>query len=610
MTVKFYHHLRQFIDTLEKNNDVIRIKRSVSTELEISRLTDEQSKSERGGKALYFENVRGSVFPVVTNIFGSLQRIQLALGVKDLDEIAHRISAFTKFHPPRGLRDALHMVPMAMDMTRFPPRRYRKTPAPCQQAIYLDKDVDLSIIPIIKCWPKDAGKFITLPLVVTRSLETGVQNMGMYRMQVFDKNTTGMHWHIHKDGSHYYQEYGKKNQMMPVSVAIGSDPATIYAATAPMPRGVDELLLAGFIRKQPVRTVRCITNDLLVPAEAEFVIEGYVNPGELRREGPFGDHTGYYSPADDYPVFHVTAITHRRHPIYCTTLVGRPPMEDCYLAKATERIFLPLLKTVFPEIIDYHFPWEGVFHNIVIVSIEKEFAGHAQKIMNGLWGQGQMSFCKTIVVMDSTIRADDLDAVLNRLLTCLDTQSDIIITKGILDVLDHASPFADFGSKIGIDLTRRFAGELPRRRWEEASGSSSTINEPFLMDDRELTRKLSDGLDWITECRFLNRHHRNLNIPCRRILAISADKKDSHSGSYIAEKLFNDKWIDYFHIIILFDAGMVLNDNSRLLWKLFNNVDPGRDIYIRAGRIIIDACRKGKMDGHDRQWPEELSFDQ
>ncbi len=346
-----------------------------------------------------------------------------------------------------------------------------KTP-PCQEIILTGDQVDLTKLPVLHCWLKDAGSFITLPLVFTKSPVTGKRNIGMYRMQIFDRNTTGMHWHIHKDGSHYYNEYCRAGKRMPVAVAIGADPATIYAATAPMPRGVDETMLAGFLRKKPVTLARCISIDMEVPAEAEFVLEGYVDPGEMRREGPFGDHTGYYSLADDYPVFHVTAITHRKDAIYNATLVGRPPMEDCYLAKATERIFLPMLQTVFPEIKDYWFPWEGVFHNIVIVSIDKEYQGHAQKIMSGLWGQGQMSFCKAIVVVDKDVNPQNPEEVIKALISRFDITSDITVTKGVLDVLDHSSPFPNFGNKIGLDLTERFKDEPDKDKFSTANGST------------------------------------------------------------------------------------------------------------------------------------------
>jgi 4-hydroxy-3-polyprenylbenzoate decarboxylase len=419
-----YKNLQEFLIRLDKAGELKHIRHEVSPYLDISKLTESESKSAHGGAGLLFENVKNSEFPVATNLFGSPKRICMALGISHLDELGERIRAYIELDPPKNLKEMLGMLPLAIGLTRFFPRTFKGQTPPCQQVVHTGDAVDLSRLPVLHCWPQDAGPFITLPLVFTRSLVTGRQNLGMYRMQVFDRNTTGMHWHIHKDGSHYLNEYRRAHQRMPVSVAVGADPATVYAATAPMPRGIDEILLAGFIRQKPVVMARCITNDLKVPAEAEFVLEGYVDPGELRREGPFGDHTGYYSLADDYPVFHITAITHRKKPIYCTTLVGPPPMEDCYLAKATERLCLPLLQTVMPEVIDYWLPWEGVFHNIVIVSIDKEYPGHAQKIMSGLWGQGQMSFCKMIAVVDRDVRPKDTHTLIDLLLNQLDIFTD------------------------------------------------------------------------------------------------------------------------------------------------------------------------------------------
>jgi 4-hydroxy-3-polyprenylbenzoate decarboxylase len=420
----------------------------------------------------------------------------------------------------------------------------------------------------------------------------------MYRMQVYDRKTTGMHWHIHKDGSNYFNEYRKAGIRMPVAVAIGADPAAIYAATAPMPRNIDEMILAGFIRQAPVTMTPCVTCDLEVPAESEFVLEGYVDPHELQREGPFGDHTGYYSLADDYPVFHVTAITHRRSPIYCATLVGRPPMEDCYLAKATERLFLPLLQTVFPEITDYWLPWEGVFHNIVIVSIQKEYPRHAQKVISGLWGQGQMSFCKAIVVVDDTVDPKDPAQVMRQLVDNFDLTSDIMNAQGVLDVLDHSSPFANFGSKIGIDLTRRIGGEQLRPSITPAAVSGNLTEEALLSG-------IQAHCDGIVSLRIFqgDMHRRN------RILVLKVQKQPERPSAYFTEHLMKADILEPFTMILFYDSNVDICDNSFILWKLFNNVDPGRDVITQNGRCVIDACKKGPEDGHDREWPDELTFD-
>ncbi|MBL0732448.1 MAG: menaquinone biosynthesis decarboxylase [Desulfosarcina sp.] len=588
-----YKNLKEFLGALHRAGEINYISEPVSVRLEISKFTDRESKSPEGGKALFFKNVKESSFPVVTNIFGSTRRICMALGVDHLDRLAERIREFTELNPPKNFKETLNIIPLAINASKFFPRVFKGKTAPCQEIVLKGAEIDLSRLPVLWCWPGDAGPFVTLPLVFTKSLITGRRNAGMYRLQIFDKNTTGMHWHIHKDGSHYYNEYRKAGKRMPVAVAIGADPAVTYAATAPMPRGMDEMILAGFIRKKPVRMVKCLTIDMEVPAEAEFILEGYVDPGEFRREGPFGDHTGYYSLADDYPVFHVTAVTHRTDPVYNATLVGRPPMEDCYLAKATERLFLPMLQTVMPEICDYWFPWEGVFHNIVIVAIDKEFPGHAQKIMSGLWGQGQMSFCKAIIIVDKNINPSDSEMVFKELLTKFDITSDITITKGVLDVLDHSSPFPNFGSKIGIDLTARFKGEPPRSGHALYTKAPGTANEPVSLPGINNTRQLFQDS-------FKN------NTVLNRIITFSVEKNKNKGGRYFADTLLSATDLEEFNILILFDNHIDLSDNSTLLWKLFNNVDPGRDLIFKGKRVVIDACKKLPVDGHAREWPEEL----
>jgi 4-hydroxy-3-polyprenylbenzoate decarboxylase len=601
-----FKNLREFLDALDRAGEIRRIDHEVSPYLEISRITDEESKKPGGGKGLLFERVKNSRFPVATNIFGSFRRVGMALGVDQLDELGERVREYIDFHPPGNLREAFNVLPMAVEATRFFPRKFRGRTPPCQEVVLTGDQVDLGKLPVLTTWPKDGGPFITLPLVITRSLATGKRNVGMYRLQVFDKNTTGMHWHVHKDGSHYYTEYSRAEQRMPVAVAVGSDPATTYAATAPLPRGVDELMLAGFIRKKPVPIVRGVTVDLDVPAEAEFVLEGYVDPGELRREGPFGDHTGYYSLADDYPVFHVTAVTHRRNPVYSATLVGPPPMEDCYLAKATERLFLPMLQAVFPEIMDYWLPWEGVFHNIVVVSIDKAYPGHAQKVMSGLWGQGQMSFCKIIVLVDRDVSPQDPKAVLGALVRNLDLTTDLTFSKGILDVLDHSSPHANFGNKLGIDLTRRDPGEPPR----EPAGAPNPPPDAETLDRilRESVPGALGGRPLLADLVEKAEKEGSEGTPVR-FLAIRVEKAADRGGAEITEAVFAAEALRPFSVILLYDPEIDLGDGSKLLWKLFNNVDPGRDLRIEGGRAVIDAGRKGPMDGHTREWPEELTFE-
>jgi 4-hydroxy-3-polyprenylbenzoate decarboxylase len=601
-----FKNLREFLDALDRAGEIRRIDHEVSPYLEISRTTDEESKKPGGGKGLLFERVENSRFPVATNIFGSFRRVGMALGVDHLDKLGERVREYIDFHPPGNLREAFNVLPMAVEATRFFPRKFRGRTPPCQEVVLTGDQVDLGKLPVLTTWPKDGGPFITLPLVITRSLATGKRNVGMYRLQVFDRNTTGMHWHVHKDGSHYYTEYSRAEKRMPVAVAIGCDPATTFAATAPLPRGVDELMLAGFIRKKPVPIVRGVTVDLDVPAEAEFVLEGYVDPGELRREGPFGDHTGYYSLADDYPVFHVTAVTHRRNPVYNATLVGPPPMEDCYLAKATERLFLPMLQAVFPEIMDYWLPWEGVFHNIVVVSIDKAYPGHAQKVMSGLWGQGQMSFCKIIVLVDRDVRPQDPKAVLGALVRNLDLTTDLTFSKGILDVLDHSSPHANFGNKMGVDLTRRDPGEPPR----EPAGAPGPAPDAETLDRilRESVPGALGGRPLLADLVKKAEGEGAEGTPVR-FLAIRVEKAGDRGGAEITEAVFAAETLRPFTVILLYDPEIDLTDGSKLLWKLFNNVDPGRDLRIQGGRAVIDASRKGPMDGHTREWPEELTFE-
>ena len=483
-----FENLGEFISELEKAGELLRIRPPVSSDLEITQVTDLMSKAPDGGKALLFENVRGARFPVLTNAFGSERRICMALGTDSLDELARRLERFVRIKPPKSLRELVELLPMGLDIMRFLPRKTSK--AACQEVIYRGDEIDLSMLPVLKCWPLDGGPFVTLPVVITRSLETGRRNAGMYRLQVFDRKTTGMHWHIHKDGSHYFQEYRKAGRRMPVAVAIGTDPAVTYAATAPLPRGIDEMILAGFIRRRPVRMARCVTIDLEVPAEAEFVLEGYVDPEELRLEGPFGDHTGYYSLVGDYPVFHLTALTHRRNPVYAATVVGRPPMEDCYLARATERIFLPLLSAIHPEVRDFWMPWEGVFHNIVVMAIDKEYPGHARRIMSAVWGQGQMSFSKAVALVDGSIDLKDPRRVFETILNEVDIENDIYITEGVLDVLDHSAPEPLFGAKIGIDATSRRQDEKQRSKAASGPVPAGGMIEKCMKD----TSGTADGL--------------------------------------------------------------------------------------------------------------------
>ncbi len=462
--MKAYKNLQEFIEVLEKEDELLRIKEEVSPELEITEITDRVCKLL--GPALFFEKVKGYKIPVVTNLFGSFKRICLSFGVNNLSELSEKLIDFLEVKQAEGLLGKFRFIPKLLQVKNFFPKLVTNK-APCQEIVFTGKEVDLFKLPILKCWPKDGGPFITLPCVITKDPETQTRNVGMYRMQVFSPNETGIHWQIHKVGAKHYRKAENLGKKLPVAVALGPDPAVIYSATAPMPEDIDEFLLAGFLRGKPVELVKCITIPLEVPAESQIILEGYVEPFERRLEGPFGDHTGYYTPPDYYPIFKVTCITMRRDAIYPATVVGKPPMEDCYIGKLTERLFLPLIKKLLPEIVDINLPWEGVFHNLALVSIDKRYPGHAFKVASALWGLGQMMLTKIIVVFDKEVNVQNLSEALFYLCANVDPERDIIIIKGPLDVLDHASPEVGFGSKMCIDATKKWKEEGYRREWPE-----------------------------------------------------------------------------------------------------------------------------------------------
>lgn len=569
--------------------ELVRISQRVSPILEISEITDRVSKLEGGGKALLFENVEGSAMPVLINTFGSWKRMCAALDVEKLDDIATDMERFLKIAPPQSLFDKARLIPLLLQASNFPPRMV--STAPCQEIVHTGDAVDLSRIPVLQCWPNDAGRFITYPIVINRSTDRKIRNVGLYRMQVYDRNTTAMHWHIHKDGAHFFHEFKRKNKRMEVAVAIGADPATCYSASAPLPYGVDEFLLAGFLRKKAVPLVKCKTVNLEVPANAEIVLEGYIDPQELRLEGPFGDHTGYYSQDGDYPVFHVTAVTYRKNPIYMTTIVGIPPQEDYYLGKATERIFLPLLKMQWPEVVDMNMPLEGVFHNCVIVSIDKRYPMQARRLMSALWGAGQMSFVKIIIVVDSSqCSVHDEGEILKLILNRTDLDRDLFFSEGILDVLNHASDKALYGSKLGIDLTDPVDGESERNELEQA-----TIN-----DSGNLERHILKSFPKLEGCRLVHADTR------RSVLLASMNKTQPHQTSdFIKAFLANEEFAD-ITVLCVFEKHVDLRNNSTMLWKLFNNLDPKRDYYRDGKRIGIDLSQKLAEEGYEQDWPEEI----
>ena len=459
-----FKDIREFIEFLDKRGDLQRITTQVDADLEITEITDRIIKS--GGPALLFENVTGSDTTVAINLLGTHQRTAWALGVENIEELTARVRKLLGLAqgPPTGLMGKVRALGDLVSVARTQPKTVRR--APCQEVVITGDDVDLNILPALKCWPQDAGRYITLPLVISRDPESGRRNVGIYRMQIYDRNTTGMHWQTHKGGAHHYR-VGESQQIekLEVAVALGGDPTTIWSGSMPLPPDMDEFAIAGLIREEPVELVKCKTINLEVPAHAEYILEGYVTPGELRPEGPFGDHTGYYSPAEDYPVFHVTTITHRRNPIYPTTMVGRPPTEDFFMGKAAERIMLPILQMALPEVVDMNMPAEGVFHNLLIVSMRKEYPGHAQKVMHALWGMGLLMLTKTIIIVDHDVNVQDTSEVAWRVTNNINPATDLTFAEGPIDDLDHATPIPKFGSKVGIDATSKGIVDGRSREW-------------------------------------------------------------------------------------------------------------------------------------------------
>ena len=468
--------LRSFIEYLESEGELKRVRTKVSPELEISEITDRVTKT--GGPALLFEFVDGSNFPLLINLFGTYRRMSMALGVDNIGDVADKLAGLLT--PPAGesIIDKLKSLKKLEPLMHYVPKIVTK--APCQESVM--DNPDLNRLPIMKVWPLDGGRFITFGLVFTAHLDTGEQNCGIYRMQVFSRDETGMHWQLHKDGTRHYELYRNKNKRMPVSVAIGADPITAFSGCIPAPTGIDEMMIAGLLRSKRVPLIKCITNDLMVPADAEFILEGYVEPNELRKEGPFGDHTGYYSLADEYPVFHIKKITHRSDAIYQSIIVGRPPQEDCFMGYAVGRIFLPVIKKQLPEIVDISMPFEGVFHNMMIISIKKSYPGHAQKIINAVWGMGQAMFTKVVVVVDDDVNIHDASETVWKVLNHIDPERDLTFTRGSVDMLDHASRLPGYGSKVGIDATRKWRGEGFIRDWPQEIKMSDDIRK--MVDER------------------------------------------------------------------------------------------------------------------------------
>ncbi len=596
-----YRSLHAFIEALEQAGELVRIKTFVDPVLEIAEITDRISKISDRNKALLFENT-GTSFPLLINSMGSERRMCIALGVNELDDVTHDIEdLFKKLSAPKnGMMEKLAMLPQLGKFASWMPKVVSGRGA-CQQVV-MEKP-DLANLPILKCWPQDGGRFITLPAIHTKDPNNGIRNIGMYRMQVFDGQMTGMHWHKHKVSARHFNEYKKLGKRMPVAVALGGDPVYTYSATAPLPENVDEYMLAGFLRKRKVELVKCITQlELEVPADADIIIEGYVDPNEdLIWEGPFGDHTGYYSLPDFYPRFHVTAITHRKDAVYPATIVGIPPQEDAWLGKATERIFLtPIKMTMVPEITDMNMPVEGVFHNLVITTINKEYAGQGQKVMNAMWGAGQMMFNKILVLADgvnaSKIKIDDYKALARYVLNNTNPATDVYFSQGPMDVLDHSCSKLGFGGKMCIDGTAKYDEEL---------------SDPLIPFKWDTAFSKPDILATFPEIKGINEKlAKECAIP---VLFATIEKNRPGHVAALHDQLCKQKGIENIKIILYVEHTVNADDIADVLWRFCNNLDPKRDHFYggTANNILgLDGTRKSKkLDNFDRPWPNIIVAD-
>src|SRR6056297_1335996 len=589
-----FDSLHQFIEHLESENELIRVTEKVDPELEITEITDRVSKLPGGGKALLFENT-GTNFPVLINAMGSEKRMKLALGVREMDDIGKELEhLFVDWSSPKNsIIDKLKMLPKLSGIASWMPKLI-KGRGKCQEVVH--RNPDLSILPVLKCWPEDGGPFVTLPMVITKDLITETRNVGMYRMQVFNKNLTGMHWHKHKVGARHFAEYKRLGKKMPVAIALGGDPIYTYSATAPVPDNIDEYLLAGFLRKKRVELVKCITQDIEVPKDADIIIEGYIDPEEeFIWEGPFGDHTGFYSLADWYPKLHVTCITHRKNAVYPATIVGVPPMEDAWIGKATERIFLtPIKMAILPEIIDYDLPFAGVAHNIAIIKINKTYPGQALKVMNALWGAGQMMFNKIMIVVDQNVDIHQYHQLIDIVIDHINPSADFHFMQGPLDILDHSSSKMAFGSKMGIDATTKFDEELAD---VIANNDNDSFNIEAIKDE------------------FIEIVHANLFTATKfGVLILSVKKKDRTHIENLVKKLFHSEEFKQIKMCVLVDDVVDVSDWNLILWIASGNIDPKRDSIILSKQnnthscIFIDATRKRKgKDNFKRDWPNIVS---
>lgn len=600
-----YKNQQQFIEAIERAGELVRIKTFVDPKLEISEITDRISKTEGGGKALLFENT-GYDFPVLMNAYGSEKRMCLALGVQHLDDVAKEIEQL--FHmlsaPKENILDKLKLLPKLGQFASWMPK-VRSGRGECQEVIWQGEQADITRLPVITCWPKDGGPFVTLPIIHTKDPNTNSRNVGMYRMQVYGPQLTGMHWHKHKVSAKHFNEYKKLGKRMPVAVALGGDPVYAYSATAPLPENVDEYMLAGFLRKKKVELVKCITQpDVEVPADADFIIEGYVDPNdELIWEGPFGDHTGYYSLPDWYPRFHITCITHRKNPVYPATIVGIPPQEDAWLGKATERIFLaPMKMTMIPEIIDMDMPVEGVFHNLVIAQVKKDYAGQGQKVMNAMWGAGQMMFNKILVMVDEHVKIQDYQALATYVFKNLDPAMDIYFSQGPMDVLDHSCSKLGFGGKMCIDGSAKF---------EEETNEDNAWSAP----PADLAALLTSTF---SEVHKVNQDLLKKDIP---VLVVSVEKTRKNHVRELHQAIGELPEMEAVKMVLYVEHTVDASDLGVALWRVCNNLDPKRDYTLvqrpslnNAGKnyscMGLDGTLKTKeLDNFYRDWPNIIVSD-
>ena len=606
-----YRNQQQFIDALERAGELVRIKAYVDPQLEMAEITDRMSKQDGGGKAILFEN-SGYGFPVLMNAYGSERRMCMALGVNHLDDTAKEIESLFKLltKPKENIVEKLKLLPKLNQFASWMPK-VKSGRGECQDVVM--KEPDITKLPVITCWPKDGGPFVTLPVIHTKDPNTEIRNVGMYRMQVFGPTLTGMHWHKHKVSAKHFAEYKKLHKRMPVAVALGGDPVYAYSATAPLPENVDEYMLAGFLRKKKVELVKCITQpEIEVPADADFIIEGYVDPDdELIWEGPFGDHTGYYSLPDWYPRFHITCITHKKNPVYPATIVGIPPQEDAWLGKATERIFLaPIKMTMVPEILDMDMPVEGVFHNLVIAKIQKEYAGQGQKVMNAMWGAGQMMFNKILVLVSADAgKISDYKTLAQVVFKNLNPATDIYFSQGPMDVLDHSCSKLGFGGKMCIDGTFKFDEEVDES-WQLSPGSSRDGSTQ--LNAAELKRKFE-------EIAAVNLSLLDKQIPC---LIISVRKNRRNHVRELHEMIGALKEMESVKMVLYVEHTVDANDLPVALWRFCNNLDPKRDHFICKTQSTVDAnkysacigfdgtIKSKEFDNFQRDWPNIIVSDQ